>query len=223
MDIDYIDTFFDGEDHTGDNGVDPPPSNITVDLREILRFNRFGFLTGLSLISHIFSCRWTGRRRYKDGRTWKHRVEQLNAAWTPLIEELTDAYVGWKYGLTTHTTTNELFSFSISVVDIHSLEVEATIHRNEETKASVALVQAGYLGTVPEQPSLAISLRTLELYHTLRLFKPSFSIEAFAKAICHLYSVCNSLFLLAIELEFYCRFRIGGPTVLQSLTHLTSI
>lgn len=122
-----------------------------------------------------------------------------------------------------HNTTNELFSFGINVVDIHSLETEATIHRNEDTKASVALVQAGYLGTVPEQPSLAISLRTLELYHTLRLFKPSFSIEAFAKAMCHLYSVCDSLFLLAIRHEFQYRFHIGGPTVLQSLTCLTYI
>lgn len=49
MDVDYTDTFFDGEDHAGgDNEVDPPPSNITVDLRELLRFNRFVFLTGLS-------------------------------------------------------------------------------------------------------------------------------------------------------------------------------
>ncbi|KAE9406005.1 hypothetical protein BT96DRAFT_751532, partial [Gymnopus androsaceus JB14] len=130
-----------------------------------------------------------GRRRYKDGRTWKHRIEQLNAAWGPLIEGLTDAYVGWKYGLNPPTAASESFSFNISIIDVHSLESEARIERNEETTASVALVQAGYLGTAPEQPSLAVSLRTLELYYTLRLFKPSFSIEAFAKVLCHLYSV----------------------------------
>lgn len=41
MDVDYVDAFMGGEDHEGDDGVDPPPRNITVDLREILRFNRF--------------------------------------------------------------------------------------------------------------------------------------------------------------------------------------
>lgn len=41
VDIDYVDTFMGGEDHGGDSdGVDLPP-NITVDLREILRLNRF--------------------------------------------------------------------------------------------------------------------------------------------------------------------------------------
>lgn len=141
------------------------------------------------MLTYIFSCRWTGRRKYKDGRTWKHRIEQLNAAWAPLIEELTDAYVGWRYGLTTPTAADESFGFSINILDVYSLETEIPVQRSADIKANIALVHAGYLGTVPEQPSLAVSLRTLELYHTLRLFKPSFSIEAFAKAMCHLYLV----------------------------------
>lgn len=141
------------------------------------------------MLTYLSSCRWTGHRKYKDGRTWKHRIEQLNAAWAPLIEELTDAYIGWRYGLTASTAADESFAFSINTLDVYLLEIETTVKRSPDTKASIALVHAGYLGTVPEQPSLAVSLRTLELYHTLRLFKPSFSIEAFAKAMCHLYSV----------------------------------
>ncbi|KAJ3926014.1 MAG: hypothetical protein NXY57DRAFT_1051549 [Lentinula lateritia] len=76
-----------------------------------------------------------------------------------------------------------------NVVDIYTLERSTRITRDENTNSSKALVQAGYLGTSPEQPSLAVSLRTLELFYTLRLFKPNLSVEAFAKSICYLYSM----------------------------------
>ncbi|KAJ3711310.1 hypothetical protein C8R42DRAFT_595980 [Lentinula raphanica] len=134
--------------------------------------------------------RWHGcTRRYKDHRTWKQRIQRLHDAWTPLLDDLTDAYIRWKYGLEVSTTVNEEYSFTINVVNLHTLATEQQISRDENTKAAVALVHAGYLGTAPEQPSLAISLQTLELFHTLRLFKPSFSVEAFAKTVCHTYSI----------------------------------
>ncbi|KAJ4463848.1 hypothetical protein C8J55DRAFT_443245 [Lentinula edodes] len=100
---------------------------------------------------------------------------------------MADAYVKWKYAVGLPDGFCEAYSFTIDVVDIHTLAREATISRGEETKAAVALVYAGYLGTSPELPSLAVSLKTLELYYTLCLFKLSFSIEAFAKTMCHLY------------------------------------
>ncbi|KAJ4501352.1 hypothetical protein C8R41DRAFT_749665 [Lentinula lateritia] len=105
------------------------------------------------------------------------------------MDELTEAYVKWKYNFNLSDNFNEEYSFKIDAVNIYTLEKEVCIHRSENTKAAVALVSAGYLGTSPEFPSLAISLQTLELYYTLRLFKPSFSVEAFAKALCHLYSI----------------------------------
>ncbi|KAI1784334.1 hypothetical protein LXA43DRAFT_901762 [Ganoderma leucocontextum] len=52
-----------------------------------------------------------------------------------------------------------------------------------------ALVLNRYLGTSPDQPSLAISLKTLELLQCIKLCKASFSIEAFTKLLCHYYSI----------------------------------
>ena len=54
-------------------------------------------------------------------------------------------------------------------------------------KTAVALMSHGLLSNVPLLPSLALSLTTLELYWRLRLWKPSFSVEAFAKVVCDLY------------------------------------
>ncbi|KAG2101883.1 uncharacterized protein F5147DRAFT_746939 [Suillus discolor] len=42
---------------------------------------------------------------------------------------------------------------------------------------------------MPHNPSIAVSLRTLEHYCLIRLRKPSFSIEAFSKVICDSYSI----------------------------------
>ncbi|PSS34067.1 hypothetical protein PHLCEN_2v1892 [Hermanssonia centrifuga] len=47
--------------------------------------------------------------------------------------------------------------------------------------------KAGYIGVSPINPSLAISIKTLELYRQLHLRKVSFSAEAFAKVLCDYY------------------------------------
>ncbi|KAH9850543.1 hypothetical protein C2E23DRAFT_869967 [Lenzites betulinus] len=81
-------------------------------------------------------------------------------------------------------------SFAIDVINFYTLEQTAVVPMpsNCETHAE-ALVLGRYLGTVPLQPSLAISLKTLKLLWCIRLFKASFSIESFAKLMCHYYSI----------------------------------
>ncbi|KAG1850194.1 hypothetical protein DFJ58DRAFT_716828 [Suillus subalutaceus] len=80
------------------------------------------------------------------------------------------------------------YSFSITTVNIFTLSTCATFHRLEDSLSPVqSLVSAGFLGNAPHNPSIAISLRTLEHYRLLRLCKPSLSIEAFAKVICDSY------------------------------------
>ncbi|KAG1885372.1 hypothetical protein F4604DRAFT_1878101 [Suillus subluteus] len=82
------------------------------------------------------------------------------------------------------------YDFFIPVVDIFTLDTEASISRDADCPSpSTALVRAGYLGHVPHAPSLAFSLRTLEHFRLLRARKPSFSIEAFAKVLCDSYRI----------------------------------
>lgn len=77
----------------------------------------------------------------------------------------------------------------IEVLDIYSLENRRTFLRNADQRTPVALAQAGYLAASPLHVSLAISFKTLALFRTLRLRKPSLSFEAFAKVICDSYNV----------------------------------
>ena len=85
--------------------------------------------------------------------------------------------------------SSESDSIKISVVDLYTLAPSASIPVGPDQRNAEALVAAGFLGNAPIQPSVAISLRTLELFRTLRLYKASYSAEAFAKLICHHYCV----------------------------------
>ncbi|KZT12096.1 uncharacterized protein LAESUDRAFT_641586 [Laetiporus sulphureus 93-53] len=80
--------------------------------------------------------------------------------------------------------------FTIDTLDIYTLATSATIRRRaEDVSASEALAHSRYLGTSPVNPSLAISFSTLELFRCIRLFKPSFSVEAFAKLVSYYYKI----------------------------------
>ncbi|THV01845.1 hypothetical protein K435DRAFT_654524 [Dendrothele bispora CBS 962.96] len=132
--------------------------------------------------------RWYGKRYRKDGRTWKRRVRAADENWSSLMDAMTDAYLVWKHSTTqSPPSSHPDYNFYISTIDLYTLETTAHILRDQNTEPNVALVHAGYLGNSPLNPSLAISLQTLNLFYTLRLFKASLSVEAFAKTLCHLY------------------------------------
>ncbi|THU89589.1 hypothetical protein K435DRAFT_821344 [Dendrothele bispora CBS 962.96] len=126
----------------------------------------------------------------------RDRLHATQAKWDVLVEPLTDAFISWKYSNAVPSVAtsenasdfqdNSGFDFGIEVLDIHNLARSALIKRDEHTEAAVALVQAGFLGNTPEQPSIAISLRTLQLFYDIHLFKASFSIEAFTRVLCHI-------------------------------------
>ncbi|KAG1852587.1 hypothetical protein C8R48DRAFT_749778 [Suillus tomentosus] len=89
-----------------------------------------------------------------------------------------------------HPIATTEYDFEITVLDIFSLMTSATIPRQADSVSTAdALIQYGYLGNVPYSPSIATSLRTLEHFRLLRLRKPSFSVEAFAKVMCDSYGI----------------------------------
>ncbi|KAJ3816761.1 hypothetical protein F5880DRAFT_1626459 [Lentinula raphanica] len=137
-----------------------------------------GIIIDIANVMHF--SQYSGFRKRVDGRTWAQHLRQNAANWQPHLESMTDMYIQWKYHDPPNIVTFQDptaspavdgWDFDINVIDIHTLA---------RTPVAVAL-----LGTTPVNPSVAIALRTLELFYSLRLFKPSFSVEAFAKTICH--------------------------------------
>lgn len=120
---------------------------------------------------------------------------------------------------------DNMYSFTIEVLDLYTLDKTAHIPRNEDsTFPAVAVAAAGYIPQTPVNPSLAVSWATLEL---LRLFKnrcSSLSIETFAKVLCDLYKVRgyhkhNNIFV------YHCTIRnlTAGKCAMRSSTPLILI
>ena len=115
--------------------------------------------------------------------------------------------------------------FPLEVLDIYTLETSATIPCSSGDLPIHALVKSGYLGNSPVTPSLAISLRTLELLWRIWLRKSSFSVEAFAKVVCDLYSASPIYFHHSSALfnSPNSRSHIAATAVLRLLRHLKSM
>lgn len=92
-----------------------------------------------------------------------------------------------------NSTPPSNFDFTLEALDIYTLEKTVRVPCSSEETPIQALVKCGYLGNTPITPTLAVSIQTLELFRRLRLRKSSFSVEAFAKVICDLYSVSHGV------------------------------
>ena len=140
--------------------------------------------------------RLKGRRPGADTRTWKDRRGRELHAWDKYIDRLTDSYMTWKFSnkepvsACVPSLTGEKYPYSLTVFDIFTMEEELTVYRPETSDCpAIDFALNGYMTKTPVKPEVAIGFRTLELFHRLRLRKPSLSIEAFTKVICDYYEV----------------------------------
>lgn len=63
------------------------------------------------------------------------------------------------------------------------------VAQRPDEPANSALLRMGLLGCSPVQPTVAIHLTCLELYHQIRRRQSSFSIQSITKVLCALHNV----------------------------------
>jgi hypothetical protein len=105
---------------------------------------------------------------------------------TPLWQMPADTYRGIGADGSDSSIPHEV---EIVVIDIYTLSTSVKVSCESNQTIASALSGIGFIGNAPFHPSVAVSMKTLELYRTLRRRKPSFSVEAFVKVICDLYMV----------------------------------
>lgn len=138
------------------------------------------------------------------------------SGWDPLIDRLADALIEWNKSQevppatsptapssattpqSSETTGVESESsegtvpYTLDVLEIFSMEESLTIQRpSSSTSVAVDLVCHGFLAKTPHRPEVAVGFRTLQLFHRIRLRKPSMSVEAFTRVMCDYYMVCG--------------------------------
>ncbi len=122
-------------------------------------------------------------------------MQKFDEHWQLVIPKLVDAYVQWRYG-NPDSEDPEVLPSDADVVEIEVLDLSGTqrsvsIKRCATRSLMEDLALSGYLGTAPLHPSFAISFKTLEHFRIMRLFKASWSVEAFARMLCYQYYVCS--------------------------------
>ena len=143
-------------------------------------------------------------RVYRDTRTWRQRLERQQSNWKAVLPSLVEAFLKWKYSkqvpssidtsIDTHHSVDVdpvTYDFSIDCVDLYNLSTSIFVPRTSSMTAVEALMIQGYLATSLVDPTLAISIKTFELFRRLRCRKASLSVEAYVKVLCDLYAVSN--------------------------------
>ncbi|KAG1882375.1 hypothetical protein F4604DRAFT_1921540 [Suillus subluteus] len=149
---------------------------------------------GGPLLSEFFKTfsqeRQPGVYRRVDVRTRAQRHQRAYNAWKDQMPTLVDAYLAWKHNAPSddgNTVAPNIFH--VDIVGIADFERAVAIQQHTDELANTALLCAGLIGCSPLQPSIAIRIECLELYHQLRRRQSSLSIQAITKVLCTLHNV----------------------------------
>lgn len=160
--------------------------------------------------------------------------------WVPLRDALISAYLSWRYQpptsspltpcdtepgqLALPSTIEDLSEYTLEVLDIFSLKDTFTVFRKQSSiSPAIDFAFQGYIVKTPVAPTIAVSTRTLELFHQIRQRKPSISIEAFTKVICDRYLVRVQHCLPHSSLKLTCRrYHTGAASGPFLRTHMKS-
>ncbi|KAG1887191.1 hypothetical protein F4604DRAFT_1571533, partial [Suillus subluteus] len=126
-------------------------------------------------------------------RTCAQRNLHVHIAWTEQMPALTNAYLHWKYGPESQDLDHSAgHSFSVRSVGIMDFSHNTTVRQQLNEPGNATLLRHGLLGCSPIQPTVAICLECLELYHQIRRCQSSFSIQSITRVLCALHNVTYS-------------------------------
>ncbi|KAG1745370.1 uncharacterized protein EDB91DRAFT_1080299 [Suillus paluster] len=140
-----------------------------------------------------------GRRHHRRApRSRLMRNRAMHSAWQDQMLSLARAFLLWKENPCLLSTQAPTTSFHVTMVDISNV-LEKSVDQAPNELANVSLLKSGYLGCSPLQPTLAISLGCLELYHQIHRRKPSFSVQGMVKVLCSLHNSLRDQFAIAFD------------------------
>ncbi|KAF8574512.1 hypothetical protein K439DRAFT_1624263 [Ramaria rubella] len=143
----------------------------------------------------------------------------MHASWEIQTPDLVAAYLQWQYGTPTsgdgaadETNGSHLFKVTAVGISVSGRVEYCQIVQWPNERANVALLHARMLGCSPLDPSVAIYLECLELYHQIRHWQSSFSLQAMAKVLCALHNVTYfQIFHTQLSMAFDLYLNIQQP------------
>ncbi|KAG1872189.1 hypothetical protein F4604DRAFT_1955685 [Suillus subluteus] len=100
-------------------------------------------------------------KRY-DHRDRTNQIVEMAQAWASQYEDLTDAYLQYMEEQPSDVSDDEANQFTIEVINIFDRSI--CIFRHTSAYLNVSLMREGCIGASPIKPTVAITIRTLEVY-----------------------------------------------------------
>ncbi|KAF8309317.1 uncharacterized protein EI90DRAFT_3140792 [Cantharellus anzutake] len=150
------------------------------------------------------------------GISWRNRINASQAHWAALIPSLSDIYLKFKTSNPQCTPLHSreppegsdfVYIYAVDIFDSRSYEY---MPRDPgEASPTFALLCAGYIPATPINPTVAISICSLELLHCLMRTSPSFSIQSFTRLLADLHCVVYQPYLRTqVSLAFEAYYAI---------------
>jgi hypothetical protein len=174
----------------------------------------FSFFT-ISSSTHVPLC----SRQVTDHRTRSDRTEQRTQSFKPQMESLVDAYIRWiaasadvgLEGGIVPPGAEVQGSYATRVVDVFSAPSFFLVHLSysvlllgaystnidildTDSFVATSFVRQGFIPCAPIKPTVACSIRILELYRVAQLRCPRLAHQPWVKALCDLHGVSQILY-----------------------------
>ncbi|KAH7903298.1 hypothetical protein BJ138DRAFT_1020872 [Hygrophoropsis aurantiaca] len=132
-----------------------------------------------------------GPTKRVDTRDRRDRLMKATVAWQEQYGELADAFLEYQHEpLSPLDTLEEPINedtFAMEVIDVFS--------KRTSSRINACLIRQGCIRASPMLPTVAITIRTLELYRETHRVSPRLSIHAEAKKLCRLHNVAYHRYL----------------------------
>ncbi|OBZ66016.1 hypothetical protein A0H81_14010 [Grifola frondosa] len=159
------------------------------------------------------------QRKRKDYRTRWDRTALRNQEWRDQMADLVNAYLDWKAGLGGDVAGD---SWEMFVVDFFGTSVRSFSCASPSVSTNVALAAAGYLGSAPRSPTVALSFQVLEAYRQLHRVCPRLSVQGIVRVLCFLHLVpytCTLVDQFSIAFDVYLEILHGVDVRVDAALH----
>ncbi|KAJ7820326.1 hypothetical protein B0H14DRAFT_3089255 [Mycena olivaceomarginata] len=157
-----------------------------------------------------------------DWRTRRDRMDRLNQQFVAQMPEMLKAYMRWCESVETgreRSTSAEVWT--ITVVDMFGTDKRDVSLDPQGGGIAPALIMEGLIPCAPFRPSVAITVKVLEVYRVAHARCPQLAIQSFVKTLCDLHGTPYLPYLrkqFAICYDLYLDLRRNSEkTVLKSL------
>ncbi|KAG2063861.1 hypothetical protein BDR04DRAFT_1122967 [Suillus decipiens] len=212
--FDVMDQFYNGEslmqcsDSSDGNMDTDTDTDMDTDMGSNSNEGRYSVESRLLSAYARLQLQNSSSKHRSDQWTREARYTNMHDSWHLQLPALTNAYLTWKHNSLLNVAQTSAHKFQVTAVHVFELDYFHDITQQHEEVANVSLLHVGLLGCSPTAPTVAISLQCLELYHQLRRWQSSFSIQAFTKVLCTIHNHSNQSLVFGLKWTWHSAAQI---------------